>query len=324
MSQPLEIEFPVMRYDITMPLLEGRVEIEGVRLKPVRTNAMVFDDIPELREGRFGLWDLNLGYVLPAIEAGWEIAPLPIFSKRKPVYTYLFARNDRGIESPEDLEGKRIGTGSYPTAITIWAQGLLQHRHHVDISRLHWTTSNSRRVFPLHKTSPRLEPAKDPKKTPMRALLDGEVDAIITDISDGAAFEALEKSGRLKRLFPDYVEEDRRLYRETGIYTPMHQIVMSRTLDRKHPELAGKIYKAFEEAKRLATQDILNDRAGFGVVYLRERLVEQMREWGDPWQYGIRANRRTIDSLVAYSVEQGMLRSPMSDKEIFAESSLET
>ena len=31
-TQLLEIEFPVMRYDITMPLLEGRVAIDGVKL----------------------------------------------------------------------------------------------------------------------------------------------------------------------------------------------------------------------------------------------------------------------------------------------------
>ena len=29
-DQLLEIEFPVMRYDITMPILEGRVAIDGV------------------------------------------------------------------------------------------------------------------------------------------------------------------------------------------------------------------------------------------------------------------------------------------------------
>ena len=40
-NQPLEIEFPVMRYDITMPLLEGRVPIDGVTLKPVKSSSMI-------------------------------------------------------------------------------------------------------------------------------------------------------------------------------------------------------------------------------------------------------------------------------------------
>jgi 4,5-dihydroxyphthalate decarboxylase len=320
---PLEIEFPIMRYDHTMPLLEGRVEIEGVALKPVRTNSMVFNDVPELREGRFGLWDLNMGYLLPAIEAGWEIAALPVFSKRKPVYTYIFCRTDRSIDRPKDLEGKRIGTGSYPTSITVWVQGLLQDRHGVDVSRLTWVALNSRRVFPLHGNTA-IEPAKDPKKSPWNQLLDGDVDAIITDISDGKAFEALEASDKVKRLFPDYQAEDRKLYRETGVYTPMHLIVMSKRLDREHPELAGKLYRAFERAKEMAYEDILNDRAGFSVVYLRERLVEQMRDWGDPWRYGFEANRAMIDAFIRYNREQGMIRSEISATGIFAAGALAT
>ena len=323
-ANPLEVQFPLMRYDHTMPLLEGRVEIDGVKLDTVRTNSMVFDDIAELREGNFGLWDLNMGYVLPAIEAGWQIVGLPVFAKRKPLYTYIFCHRDAGVNSPKDLEGKRIGTGSYPTAITIWTQGLLKDLYRVDISKLCWVTSNSRRVFPLHKSSPRVEAGEDSKKSPVNCLLDGEVDAIITDISDGKAFETLEQSPKVKRLFPNYMDEDMRLYRETGIYAPVHQIVMSRKLDQEHPELAGKLYKAFEEAKQLAYQDILNDRAGFSVVYLRERLVQQMKDWGDPWKYGIKANRSTIDTFIKYNLEQGMIRSELSHRDVFAASTLET
>src|SRR5262249_56322201 len=84
MAQVLDLPFPIMRYDITMPLLEGRVEIEGVRLQPTRITSMVFKDEPALRTGDFGLCDLNLGYLLPAIEAGWELVALPVFSKRNP------------------------------------------------------------------------------------------------------------------------------------------------------------------------------------------------------------------------------------------------
>lgn len=320
----MELSFPIMRYDHTMPLLDGRVKIEGVELKPVRTNSMVFNDVPELREGNFGLWDLNMGYVLPAIEAGWEIVGLPVFSKRKPVYTFLWCRKDAGIESPKDLEGKRIGSSSYPTSITIWLQGLLQNRHGVDISKLRWMTSSPRRVFTLQKSEPKVEPAEDPKKSPVNRLLEGEVDAIITDISDGKAFRTLEQDPSVKRLFPDYVEEDQRFYRETGIYTSMHQIVMSKKLDRSYPMLAGKLFNAFEEAKCLAYEDILNDRAGFSVVYLRERLEDQIKQWGDPWKYGIKANKGMIDTYLAYNAEQGITSRKMTVEEFFAAGTLGT
>lgn len=127
MSNELEIGFPEMRYDITMPFFERRVKIDGVALKPAKTTSMVFEDNPKLREGDFGLCDLNLGYFLPAIDAGWELIGLPVFSKRKPVYPYIFCRADRGIDSPKDLEGKTIGTRQYRTAISVLGNAQAQN-----------------------------------------------------------------------------------------------------------------------------------------------------------------------------------------------------
>ena len=121
MSQELEIGFPEMRYDITMPFFERRVKIDGVTLKPTKTTSMVFADNPQLREGDFGLCDLNLGYFLPAIDAGWQLIGLPVFSKRKPVYPYIssvarmpaFMRRKiwRASESARASTGRRSASG---------------------------------------------------------------------------------------------------------------------------------------------------------------------------------------------------------------------
>jgi 4,5-dihydroxyphthalate decarboxylase len=137
-------------------------------------------------------------------------------------------------------------------------------------------------------------------------------------------FENLENNPQIRRLFPDYVKEDERLYRDTGIFTPVHMIVMSRKLDREHPELAAKFYAAFEKAKEIAYDDILSDRGGFSVVYLRERMKKQLSTWGDPWKYGIKANKTTMDAFIRYNVDQGMIRSAPSYETIFAGRTLDT
>jgi 4,5-dihydroxyphthalate decarboxylase len=324
MSAPeIELGFPIMRYDITLPLLEGRVEVPGVRLVPTRTTSMVFRDEPRLREGDFGLADLNLGYLLPAIEAGWELVALPLFVKRKPAYQFIFCRADAGIQSPRDLEGKRIGSGSYRTALTVWARGLLREHHGADLTKAQWVVWREE-VFPVHDPAAQIELIADRDKSVAAALLDGDVDALVTDISDAALFATLENDPRVRRLFPDYAAEDGRLYRATGIYTPVHGIVISRALDRREPDLARRLYAAFEQAKALAYEDILSDRAGFSVVYLRERLLEQRARWGDPFAYGLAANRATMDTFARYNVEQGMIRAPLPDEQVFARSTLDT
>ena len=321
-SEPLAIEFPVMRYDITLPLLEGRVSIEGVRLKSVKSSSMINKDEPKLKAGDFGFIDLNMGYFLPALEAGWQMIGLPVFSKRKPVYQLIFCRADSKIHTAKDLEGKRIGSRTYRTALTIWARGLLKDRYGVDWTTVQWLLQ-AKEIFPVHDSTVKIDYLDESKNMSQR-LIAGEVDAIVTDISDTKMFESLERNPQIKRLFPNYLEEDQKLYRESGIFTPVHMIVMSRRLAREHPEIAGRFYAAFEKAKQVAYDDILSDRSGFSVVYLRERMKEQMAAWGDPWKYGIEANKATIDSFIRYNVDQGMIRSPLSYEEIFASSTLDT
>ena len=321
-TSPLEIDLSQMRYDITMPLFEGRVPMDGVSLKPVKASSMINKEDPKLKAGDFGLLDLNLGYFLPAVEAGWEIVGLPVFSKRKPVYQLLFCNSESAIRSAADLSGKKIGSRTYRTALTVWARGLLKERHGVDFSKVRWVLQ-AREVFPVHDPSLDIEYVDESKNMAQR-LIAGELDALITDISDTKLFEALENNPKVRRLFPNYVEDDQELYNDTGIFTPVHMIVMSRRLDRQHPELAGTFYTAFEKAKQIAYDDILSDRGGFSVVYLRERMKEQMATWGDPWQYGIKANKTTMDAFIRYNVEQGMVRRAPSYEEIFAAGVLDT
>ncbi len=321
-TENLEIEFPVMRYDITMPLLEGRVPIDGVKLKPVKSSSMVNKEDPKMVTGDFGLMDLNIGYFLPAIEAGWKITGLPVFSKRKPAYQLIFCHADAGIRAPKDLAGKRIGSRTYRTALTVWTRGLLRERYGVDFSNVQWVLQ-AKEVFPVHDTNVKIEYVDESKNMSQR-LIAGELDAIITDISDTKMFENLESNSKIKRLFPNYLEEDQKLYRDTGIFTPVHMIVMSRKLDQERPELAAKLYAAFEKAKQIAYDDILSDRGGFSVVYLRERMKEQMAAWSDPWKHGIKVNKTTIDAFLKYNVEQGMIRTAPSYAEIFAAGTLDT
>ena len=91
----------------------------------------------------------------------------------------------------------------------------------------------------------------------------------------------------------------------------------------RYPE-GAKLFNAFEKSKAINNQDIASDRAGFPVVYLRERFKEQMATWGDPNVHGFRANRALVDAFLRYNLEQGAIRSMLPYERIFAASTLET
>jgi 4,5-dihydroxyphthalate decarboxylase len=287
--------------------------------RSVPNGTMIGPDSP-IPTGDFGLIDMNMGNWLTGIEAGWEIAPLPVFSKRKHVYTYLFCRADAGINTPKDLEGKRVMSSIAGSAVAIWLKALLQHRHGVDVDSITWVSARER--FPLHKDWKVEKPTAS--KTVLQALLDGDVDATAADVSDRKLWHELEHDPRVKRVFPNYLEEAKAFFDETGIFAPVHMIVMSKKLDRQHPDLAGKLYDAFERAKQIADDDVLDDRSGFGVIDLRERVLAQTEEWGDLFKHGITANKTTIDTFAAHCYEHGLVKNRYEYEQMFAGSTLDT
>jgi 4,5-dihydroxyphthalate decarboxylase len=323
MTSELEIQIPWLRYDITLPLIEGRVPIDGVKLVPSRwaPNGTVFGPDSPLKTGDFGLVDLNMANWLPAIEAGWELVGLPVFPKRKHIYTYLFCRADRGIDTPKDIEGRRVLSTITSSAVAIWAKILLEQRHGVDLNGITWVSP--REQWPIHGTRWRVERLAG-RKSVVDVLLDGDAEGAMMDVSDRRLSEVLENDPRIKRLFPNYLEEAKRLHDETGLYTPVHMMVMSRRLDREFPDLAGKLCAAFDRAKQLAYDDILDDRSGFGLIDLRERFLAQQRQWGDLFPHGIAANRRMLDTFMSACRDYGVVKGDMSDEKIFAASALET
>jgi hypothetical protein len=60
------------------------------------------------------------------------------------------------------------------------------------------------------------------------------------------------------------------------------------------------------------------------VANLREKMKEQMKTWGDPFKYGMRANKETIETFNRYNLEQGLVRSVPPLERQFAASTLNT
>ena len=101
-------------------------------------------------------------------------------------------------------------------------------------------------------------------------------------------------------------------------------MVMSGKLNRENPDLAMRIYNAFEQSKAQAYYDLLRDRGSFSVIYLREYIENQFKKWGDPFVYGIEANKRMLEWYIGISHEQGIMAKKNTFDEVFAEGVLKT
>jgi 4,5-dihydroxyphthalate decarboxylase len=317
---------PNHRYDLFLPLVQGRVTVDDVKLTfSGATERAGYFDKPKFQNGDFGLLDINVGDVIPAIEAGWDMVCLPVFNKRKPVFNFLWVRADRGIDSPKDLEGETIATVGYSSSISTYSRGLLARFHGVDLTKLRWLSAAPGR-FPIHRgIESQIEYATGPAKSPVQRLMDGEVDGSTGDITASKDWAALESNPGVKRLFPDYLERNRRLWLEHHVLTPTHIIVMGGKLHRENPGLARKLYDAFDASKNMAIDDMLGDATGYSMLLgVREMMRDQLKEMGDLYPMGIKANRNTIDWFLDFNLEQGLTRERMTDEQVFAKETLDT
>ena len=86
-----------------------------------------------------------------------------------------------------------------------------------------------------------------------------------------------------------------------------------------NPDLARDLFNAFAEAKRIYIQRLREGRVDTpsqtDQVYLRVMEIT-----GDPLPYGIEPNRHALESIVQYSVEQGILSRPVAVEELFPQS----
>ena len=147
-------------------------------------------------------------------------------------------------------------------------------------------------------------------------LLSGELDAAITARVPDAFHQG---GGQIVRLYPDYRGEEMRYYAESGIFPIMHVIAMRRALFERYPWVAANLLKAFEEAKRRSQARVADLTASrFPLPWAEAMVAECARLFGgDPFPYGLEANRKTLDAFCRFANAQGVTAKRLTPDELF-------
>jgi 4,5-dihydroxyphthalate decarboxylase len=203
----------------------------------------------------------------------------------------------------------------------IWIRGLLQHGYGVDLSKVRWVQGALRKpgahgsptVAPLLK-QPDIEINRSGDSL-SKLLADGEIDAVISS----RPVEAIGSNPDIARLFPNYREVEKDYYRRTRIFPIMHLIVIRRDVHEANPFVAQSLYDALCDSKDRALA-LMKERGA--LRYMLPWLPADMDEiddvfGGDPWPYGVEANRPTLEALVQYMVEQHFIAQRIPIEELF-------
>jgi 4,5-dihydroxyphthalate decarboxylase len=98
----------------------------------------------------------------------------------------------------------------------------------------------------------------------------------------------------------------------------MHVLGVKNEIIEQYPWVAVNMFNAFTEAKAIAMKQMVNPRI-VPLAWYREAWEEQEKLLGkDPWEYGLsERNRHTLETLVGYSFEQGLIKQRPSLETLF-------
>ena len=308
MSKTL-LKTAIANYGHTTPLKDGTVtsemfDMEHFEITPV---PMIFRRM--VRGLEFDIAEMALATYLCARAHGKRFTALPVFLTHDFYHGGISVHRDSGIESPKDLEGKRVGVRSYTLTPGVWTRAILQTEHDVDLDAVTWVLSGDEHVEEF------IEPENvisSPNGDLVAMLLAREVDATI-----GAG--PIE-SAEVRPLFTDAHDADKAWHEKTGIYPISHLLVVKDDLLESRQGIAREIFNLFDRARTPYIRRLLSGESfspGDEPLIRRAKIVG-----GDPIPYGFERARHTLDTFIQFNVEQSVIPASVDSASLFPEDTL--
>jgi 4,5-dihydroxyphthalate decarboxylase len=323
-STPLRLKMAIATFGHTAAIKDGSIPIEGVTPEFVQVEPQIAAYRRMVRDVEFDVCEIAPSTYMIAREHGAPFKALPIFVSRYFHHSGFVYRPDAGISKPKDLEGKHAGVRAYSVTTGVWGRGILQNEYGIDITKITWWVDDEEHVTTL-KLPPFVKHVPQGKSL-VSMMAAGELQAGFTGNAGlgrtGAPKEGW-AAGAAKPAETNYVEffkDSKKLeaewFKRTGIY-PFHgTIVVKDSVLKEHPWVAKSLFKAYTEAKERYVKQLPAPDKASGKD---KQIAELAQIVGDPLPYGIKKNLPSIEALIKYVHQQGMLKRSYQVSELFVD-----
>jgi 4,5-dihydroxyphthalate decarboxylase len=283
-------------------------EIEIQRVHPRERHKKMAESLA------FDISEYSLVDYLNGFERGLDFTAIPVFPHRIFRHRDIWVSTASGIKEPKELTGRRIGIQGWTNSASVWQRGLLAEDFGVDLKSIEW-------VAELHQEGKgRKGPEwarisrkpKDPSLDQM--LANGDIDAMMLPRPPELSPKEMP---RIRRLFPNYVAAEQDYRARTGVLPIMHVMVVKNELFSSRPKIADAVYRGVQSAlDRFVEQQ--RQTNGPSVLWPQLSWSEQEKHLGrHPWPAGVEANRKELEVLIGYAVDQGILGKRITPDELF-------
>jgi 4,5-dihydroxyphthalate decarboxylase len=294
------------------PLVDGSVTIPDLDLhieevQPEKRHHRMLHDLA------FDVCEYSSINYLSDWHSGLPFTAIPVFPYRTFRHRDIWVSRASGVTTPDQLNGKRIGLQSWANSAALWQRGALQHDFSLDLGSVEWVANLPE--GPGFQRPDWLRIARRPEDRTFEELLAaGDLDAMMVPWPERFTPEQAE---RVQRLFPNYVEVEQQYFERSGAFPIMHIVVVKNAVLSEHPQVAEQLYDGLHRA--IDTYVERNRAANApSVVWRGLTWAEQERRMGrQPWPSGLEPNRPTLEAVVAYAREQGLLTQPIEIADLF-------
>ncbi|HEY2986672.1 MAG TPA: hypothetical protein VGL11_03035 [Candidatus Binatia bacterium] len=295
MANPkLRFYFREPTIDTNTAITDGTVKIDGFDFEFVDS------------EDQADAWDCGFAARVRAYAKALPHISIPAFPNRKFRLSYIFVNSKARLESPRDLEGKRVGIMQWDNTAGVWARGALQHYYSVDLTRINWLAARIKKegvAEGIHIE--KLEDRGDADAMLDGLLVDGTLDAVI---GPNVLPSISNRDPRTRRLFRDYKTEEQIYFKKTGIFPTSHIVTLKQEFVERHPGAPVALLQAFRRSRDEAFNRLEGPDPHIIVYSWAAAAVSEQRElMGENyWAYNLENNRRSLEALTQFAHEQGL------------------
>lgn len=300
----------IANYPHTKGLKDGTVSVPGVQFEHVEVSPIIGAFRRMCRTLEFDVSEMAITTYLTAKAHDKPFTALPVFVLRQFHHSPIVYNVKSGVQSPKDLEGKKVGVRAYTVTTGVWARGILATEYGVDLDKITWVVVDEEHVQEYRKPA---NVTERPGANLAEMLAAGKLAAAIgvgkVDSPD------------IKPLIPDAAAAEAAWHRKTGIYAINHTVVVKDTLLQSDPSLAPRLFAGFEAAKAQLMRQL---GSGAELSAEAEILAKRRSIVGeDPLPNGLARNYKALEAIIRFAHEQKILPRVVKPEEMFAANTLD-
>jgi 4,5-dihydroxyphthalate decarboxylase len=301
-TQTLTLQTAIGSYGHTKALKDGSISPRGAKLDPVEVTPIIGAFRRMCRNLEFDVCEMAITTYLCAKANNLPFTALPVFLVRAFHNGAVQINPSAGVNSPKDLEGKKVGVRAWTVTTGVWAKDILRTEYGVDLEKIQWVVVDEEHVLQY----------KTPSNVTMQAganlgemLASGELAAAI-------GIPRVE-SPNVRPLVENANAAASAWYAKTGVYPINHTLVVKDELLAANPSLGKDLYDAFKAARDAYVASLASSTDEADAAMKRTAAMVG----GDPLPYGIEANRKAMEAIIAAATTQHILTKPTKVEDVF-------